>query len=237
MILDLSRAITWRENLHRRKTPTELRYSSPPHFGTLKRWKKDLTSNMFRHVWEAYDLLRSEVISKIDPSKAEDDVERDITMSLERRIRRVMTGDEPYTVQHGPYEEETRKPSPAQPPQYDIAFVMNADERVMWPLEAKVLKADTVTALADYLADVRNEYLTSRYAPFTGEGAMVGYLFSGTEDLAFRSIEASLPCTMTHHPDFKARAHKTSDHSRSVPAGKPYSTNFRCHHMMMKIAA
>jgi len=192
---------------------------------------------MFRHVWDAYDLMRSEILSEIDISRAEDDVERDLTMSLERRIRRVMTGDEPYIVQHGPYEEETRKPAPAQPPQYDIAFVMNADERVMWPLEAKVLRADTVPALSDYVSDIRTEFLTCRYAPFTGLGAMVGYLFSGTEDNAFRSVETSLHVTLTPHPSFRSRPHKISHHKRTVPAGKPYSENFQCQHLMMKMAA
>ena len=148
-----------------------------------------------------------------------------------------MTGDEPYVVQHGPYEEETRKPSPAQPPQYDIAFVMNADERVMWPLEAKVLKSDSVASLAEYVAEVRTQYLSSRYAPFTGEGAMLGYLFSGNEDIAFQSIQTSLPCSMNHHSEFTHRHHKTSAHSRAVPFGKTYPADFRCHHLMMRMVA
>jgi len=223
--------------LRRRKTLTELRYADSPGFKAIEQWGRELTVKMFQHLWQAYDLLRSEVLTQVDLKKAEDDLERDITMSLERRIRKVMTGDEPYSVQHGPYEEESRKPSPAQPPEYDIAFVMNADERVMWPLEAKVLKSDTVSAVAKYVAEIRTEYLTSRYAPFTGEGATLGYLFSGNENVAFQSIETSLPCTMNHHSEFSLRHHKTSDHTRTVPSGKTYPTNFRCHHLIMKMAA
>jgi len=222
--------------LHRRKTLTELRYPDPPNLKAIEQWGSDLTVKMFQHLWQAYDLLRSEVFAQIDPKKAEDDLERDITMSLERRIRRVMTGDEPYTVQHGPYEEESRKPSPAQPPQYDIAFVMNADERVMWPAEAKVLKSDTIPALAEYVAEIRTQYLTARYAPFTGEGAVLGYLFSGSENVAFQSIETSLPCTLRHHPAFLDRHHKLSDHEREIPSER-YPGSFRCHHLMMKMAA
>ncbi|HEX8181159.1 MAG TPA: hypothetical protein VF525_16560 [Pyrinomonadaceae bacterium] len=223
--------------MHRRRTLTELRNSRPPSLVLLKKWSRDYSTNLLGQVWQAYDLFRAEVLSGINASKAEDDLERDITMSLERRIRRVMTGDEPYIVQHGPYEEESRKPSPAQPPQYDIAFVMNADERVMWPLEAKVLKSDSQAAVAAYAADINNEYLTCRYAPFSSEGAMLGYLMSGDENVAFKSIEARVPCTLTHHPYYLTRQHKTSSHVRKVPSGKSYSCDFRCHHLLMRIAA
>lgn len=222
--------------MHRRRTLTELRYSRPLSLAKLKKWSKDYSTNLLGHVWQAYDLFRAEV-SKVDASKAEDDLERDITMSLERRIRKVMTGDEPYIVQHNPYEEESRRPAPAQPPQYDIAFVMNADERVMWPLEAKVLKSDSVSAVTAYANDINNEFLTCRYAPFSSEGAMVGFLMSGDENVAFKSIEKKVPCKLKAHPDFPKRHHKTSDHRRKVPRGKPYPRNFRCHHLLMKIAA
>ena len=223
--------------MHRRQTLTELRHSRPPSLASLKKWSKDYSVILLGHVWEAYDLFCAEVLSKIDASQAEDDLERDITMSLERRIRKVMTGDEPYIVQHNPYEEETRKPSPAQPPQYDIAFVVNADERVMWPLEAKVLKSDSEAAVTAYANDINNEYLTCRYAPFSSEGAMVGFLMSGEENVAFNSIEVKVPCKLKHHPAFPKRPHKTSDHSRTVPPGKIYPCDFRCHHLLMRIAA
>lgn len=188
-------------------------------------------------MWRAYDLFRIEALTGINPALADDDLERDITMNLERRIRRVMTGDEPFIVQHGPYEEETRKPAPAQPPQYDIAFVLNADERIMWPLEAKVLRSDSVAAVAAYADDVNNQFLTCRYAPFSSEGAMLGYLMSGDEDVAFNSVETKVPCALTGHPDFLSRHHKTSDHKRKVPADRAYPCDFRCHHLMMRIAA
>src|ERR1039457_4224810 len=105
------------------------------------------------------------------------DLERSITQLLEPRIRDAMTGDEPYYIQHGSFERETMAPPPAQPPAYDLAFVLRADERIMWPLEEKGL--ETPGTLAEYEREVREQYLTCRYAPFTASGAMLGYLLSG----------------------------------------------------------
>jgi hypothetical protein len=178
-------------------------------------------------------------MSLIDASKAEEDLERNITELLEPRIRVGMSGNEPFYVQHGPHERETRKGGKAQPPQYDIAFVLHENPRFMWPLEAKVLKSDSEGSVTQYALDVNEEFLTCRYAPFSKEGAMLGYLFSGDPDEAFRSIEKKVPCTLTHHPDFPKRYHKTSDHLRTVPAGKEgeYPCEFRCQHLIMKMVA
>ena len=85
-----------------------------------------------------------------------------------------MSGDEPFYVQHGPFERETMRPPPAQPPEYDLAFVFRADERIMWPIEAKVL--ETPGGVADYVRDIREEYLKCRYGPFSASGAMLAYL-------------------------------------------------------------
>src|SRR5437879_3151545 len=101
-----------------------------------KRWYPSLTVKLFTFVWQGYDLLAEELPAGID----ERDLERSITQSLELRIRRIMSGDEPFVIQHGPYERETMQTPPAQPPQYDLAFILRADERIMWPLEATVLE-------------------------------------------------------------------------------------------------
>src|SRR2546423_259780 len=120
------------------------------------RWYPDLSDKLLTFVWEGYDLLLDDFPNGID----ERDLERSITQSLELRIRRVMSGDEPFEIQHGPYERETMQPPPAQPPQYDLAFILREDERLMWPLEAKVLKTDK--AVGKYVKDLKNEFLTCR---------------------------------------------------------------------------
>ena len=188
---------------------------------------------MLEWVWDGYDLLVKEIMNKVNWALAQDDLEREITQLLEPRIRRCMPAETFCYIQHGPGERETRKPSPAQPPEYDLAFVLFSNERVMWPMEAKVMSTDRDTA--PYVADVVNEFLTCRYAPFSGEGAMIGYLLSGTPSRAFVKIEAALGVKLTNWVPFSSRDHRISAHSRRVPDGKDYPKRFRCHHLLMPL--
>jgi hypothetical protein len=182
---------------------------------------------MLGFVWTAYDEMRS------NPPLVDDrDLERSITQLLEPRIRDAMTGDEPYYIQHGAFERETMAPPPAQPPQYDLAFVLRADERIMWPLEAKVL--ETPGTLAEYEREIREQYLTCRYAPHTTAGAMLGYLLTGRARDALAKIGAKLNTTLDQLADFPQRPHRASIHKRKVPTGKLYSIDFKCHHMILE---
>lgn len=215
-------------------TVSELRWQDTHDFVEMaKTWREDASVILLTFVWQGYDLLQDEVLSQIDLSQAEEELERNITQPFELRIRRVMGGFEPFEIQHGPYENETRQSPPAQPPQYDLAFVLRANERIMWPLEAKVLRSDGAVAL--YIKDLKNEFLTCYYAPFSSEGAMLGYLFSGNSSNVFRHLEAKIPCKLFHHPDFPDRDHKYSDHTRHVPANKSYPPHFRCHHLILSM--
>ena len=145
-----------------------------------------------------------------------------------------MSGDEPFDIQHGPYERETMMPPPSQPPQYDLAFVLRADERIMWPMEAKVLETDKKGAVGKYIKDVNDEFLTCRYAPFSSEGAMIGYLLSGNPAEAFKNIAAKIPYDLATHPAFTHRPHMISEHKRRVKKDKPYPREFRCHHLILE---
>jgi hypothetical protein len=184
-------------------------------------------------VWQAYDLLIDEVLSDIDFTQIDDELERSITQYLEQKIHRFMTGDEPFDVQHGPYEFETRMEAPAQSPQYDIAFFLRQNPRIMWPLEAKVLRTDG--AIADYIDAIQNRFLTCRYAPFSSEAGMLGYLLSGEPSKVFNNIETALSCALRDHPAFSNRTHKTSEHQRMVQTGKSYPHDFRCHHLIFRM--
>lgn len=192
-------------------------------------WQKDVSTRLLSFVWIAYDDLRHENPASLNPRD-----ERNVTQHLESRIRWVMSGYEPYNVQHGPYENETRYSSRAQPPQYDIAFKLIAEECIMWPLEAKVLKNGG--ALAAYISDVKKQFLKCRYAPFSSEGAMLGYLLSGDTSQAFRNIAARLRCRLESHPAFTIRAHRVSSHVRKVPTGKSYPRKFICHHLLLRFS-
>lgn len=190
-------------------------------------WCEDQSAILLSFVWQGYDLLMTELPGGIDAK----DLERSITQSLELRIRRVMTGDEPFDIQHGPYERETKK-SRGQPPQYDLAFVYRAAERIMWPLEAKVLETDG--AVGEYVKEVNNEFLTCRYAPFSSEGAMLGYLLSGNSKNVFTNLVAKIPCRLAAHQGFSGRPHMMSDHQRQVEIGKTYPSDFCCHHLVLE---
>ncbi|MGA2175770.1 MAG: hypothetical protein ABSH38_12400 [Verrucomicrobiota bacterium] len=191
-------------------------------------WCRDQSAILLGFVWAAYDQLIPDT-SRIDSR----DLERSITQLLEARIRRAMSGDEPFYIQHGPYERETMKPPPAQPPQYDLAFVLNANERVMWPLEAKVVEKPA--AVVEYANEIQQQFLTCRYAPFCGEGAMLGYLLSGTSADTFNNIAVKISCKLENHPSFTTRSHKTSRHRRQVPVGKTYPPDFLCHHLILEL--
>jgi len=190
-------------------------------------WMQGAESEMLDRVWKGYDALLAE-----RPPFDGSDLERSVTEHLEIGIQGSMSGYEPFVVQHGPHERETKLPAPAQPPQYDIAFVFLADRRLMWPLEAKVLI--TPGALADYIADVNEQFLTCRYAPFSASGAMVGYLLTGEETTALTNIGARLGGPLAPSKTHTDRPTGVSAHTRTVPEGKPYPVQFECHHLILK---
>lgn len=189
-------------------------------------WMNDPAETLLGFIWDAYDDMRAN-----PPIIDTKDLERNITQKLQPRVAQIMTGDEPFYIQHGPFETETMAAPPAQPPEYDLAFVAWADERVMWPLEAKVL--ETPAKLAEYCRDINLQYLTCRYAPFSGSGAMLGYLLTGSASDALLGIEKKLGCVLRPVPGLSSRPHMSSNHTRSVPAGKKYPVNFECHHLIL----
>lgn len=199
----------------------------PSFIGLARQWIDNSERQFLGLVWQAYEVMRAK------PPVAEGrDLERSITQLLEPRIRDVMTGDEPFYVQHSPFEHETMKSPPAQPPAYDLAFVLRADERIMWPLEAKVL--ETPGQIAAYVQEVKTQFLTCRYAPFSGSGAMLGYLLTGRPDEVFETIAARLDSVLGPVPSHPDRPNRLSRHARVVPAGKAYPADFSCYHLMLE---
>ncbi|MBS1060560.1 hypothetical protein [Gluconobacter sp. Dm-44] len=190
-------------------------------------WLNRPDEKLLNLVWAAYDQLIHD-----QPSIDGRDLERSISQLLEPRVRDAMSGFEPFYVQHGTFERETMAKPPAQPPEYDLAFVWRADERVIWPLEAKVL--ETPGRLADYDHDLRFEFLTCRYAPFTASGAMVGYLLSGTAEEALQRIAVKIGTALEKISDKDIRPQRISQHARQVPKDKPYPADFTCYHLVLE---
>lgn len=201
--------------------------SADEEFVALARaWMANPPEQFLGVVWQAYDKWCASPPA-VDPR----DLERSISQLLEPRVRDVMSGDEPFYVQHGPFERETMQPPPAQPPEYDLAFVFRADERIMWPMEAKVL--ETPGTVADYVRDIREEYLKCRYGPFSASGAMLGYLLTGDAEDALRSIACRLECALRPVSMYPRRPNRVSAHTRIVPPGKAYPREFECYHMIL----
>lgn len=220
--------------MYRRLTIGEARWPEAPEFSTVAAcWNRNASTVMLGFVWRGYELLCTDVLCQIDAALADEQLERSITQFLTPKIRSCMTSFEPFDIEQGVYEYETRVSASAQPPLYDLAFVLKSNPRIMWPLEAKVLRIDG--DVGRYMNEITGNFLTCRYAPFSGEGAMLGYLLAGDPARAFENIVIKAPCTLEDHPDFASHAHKISDHNRSVPAGKPYPINFRCHHLIMPL--
>ncbi|MCW4114944.1 hypothetical protein NPA31_008250 [Aurantimonas sp. MSK8Z-1] len=217
----------------RRFTPSEILWPSDTGFLEVSAlFVEGAQQQILNALWSGYDSLMA-VVAGSDLDTRMEDVERTLTQLLEPHVRDALTGDETFYCQHGVHEHETRLPAPAQPPLYDIGFVLRANPRIVWPVETKVLK--TERWVAPYVADVRDQFLTCRYAPFTGSGAMAAYLLSGCTGTVLENISHALGATMGSHPRFRADRHGVTDHLRAVPDGKLYPSAFRCHHLIMPI--
>jgi hypothetical protein len=200
-------------------------------------WSKTASKKLLEYVWKGCDSLASEQLANIPRAEADNysHIERSLTQALVPEINRAMPHESPFCVQQEVYEFETAVSSQAQPPQYDIAFILYQNQRIVWPIEAKVLPTDGT--LSEYVNEVRDNFLTCRYAPFSTEGAILAYLLTGKPAILFRNIEKRLTCVLSDHPDFRDRDHRTSDHQRPVPKDKNYAVNFRCHHLVLEVGA
>ena len=221
----------------RRRTISERRWPSVPEFNQLAdNWSQNASAMLLGYVWQGCDAFTQEVLKPIGGARDSDrSLERSINSKLAPRIQRVVPKECPFYFQHKPDEFETQKPDPAQPPEPDFGFVPWANERLIWAIEAKVLRTDRT--VSEYVREVRDNFLTCRYGPFSREGGMLGYLLEGPPSNAFCNIAKKIPCELQDHPEFPQRNHKTSDHTRKVPKGSNYSVAFRCHHMILEIGS
>lgn len=206
---------------------------TPEFMQVSRQVEENISAQIARCLWGAYDLLKAELLRR--PFRDPDDyvLECSITEELESRVHDTMSGEEPFRVQHECREWEGSPPGTTRPPQYDIAFKLRANSRTKWPVEAKVLR--TPGQVSAYVADLNEQFLTCRYAPLSSEGAMLGYLLSGTADAAFTAIAAAVPCALADYADASGRAHKTSDHIRTASTCRNSPANFRCHHLIMPV--
>jgi hypothetical protein len=220
--------------MRRRLTISEQLWPKDASFNSLKAWPTDAGVVILRRVWAAYDDLGPDILSRVNWSATEDEVERSLTAYHSIKIQERQTGDEPFILHAEMPEFETREPAPARSKAYDFGFVMRGgDYSIIWPIEAKVLKTDR--KLAGYLRDLDEKYLQCKTAPFSHEGGLIGYLLSGRPSVVFDGIAAHIGQLLFSHQAFSERNHRTSTHTREVPKGKNYPKDFLCHHLVMEV--
>ena len=194
-----------------------------------QKWAQAASTQILDWTWRGFDKLHNGVLSKIDMNQSLEQLERDLARLHFTEINILWaqeTGGFSSLTPHHEYPElETRSRAPAKPPAYDIAFVWNDNPRIAWPIEAKVLP--TPGTLADYLGDTQ-KFCGGTAAPFTGEGAQIAYLRSGTPREFFDNLRSSpLTSSLQHFQDFPKGSHGVSSHVRNS------APDLRLHHLAM----
>jgi len=220
--------------MRRGLTPVQANYPIPQDFVALIQvWKSDAVDRLFGCVWQGFDKLRTD--HEFDLTDADENLERGITQLVCQPIRDVMEVDSPFYLEHHPFEDETRQPAPAAPPAPDLAFILRANPRASLPLEAKILRTDG--AVAEYVREVTENFLQCRYAPFSSQGGMLGYLLAGVPSSTLQSIARQLGCVLAPHTTFAGRDHACSRHQRKGRLCAKAPREFTCHHLIILISS
>lgn len=202
----------------------------PPDFTAFAAtWQNDGITRLLGYVWAGYDELCRQKPAEMNPSD-----EVSVNLHLAIYIQRKKPKHCPFDFVSTPPELVTRLKSSRPAPTPDFGFFPLDNTRVMFPLEAKVLKHER--HLSEYLKALRTRFLQCRYAPYSSEGVMVGYLLSGDAEIAFKNLKSKLRASLKQHPDFIFRAHRFSEHQRNHRRCKNAPTSFRCHHLLMALS-
>lgn len=212
-----------------RRTYLERRWPETPMFQTIAElWCTDHSRRLLELVWRAYDLLLSNDLQKV-AFKADDEArEESLNFLLAVRID-LCKGNAPFYVAHQPPEQSKRKRGRGRSPQPDIGFVLYEHPRAVWPMEGKVLMHDR--DVSAYIGEIEENFVKARYATFSIEGAMLGYLIDGDSEKALLNISNDLGAELRKHIHFAKRPHRLSDHTRT--SSPQMSPNFVCHHLLL----
>ena len=208
---------------------------SPPFQEMASRWCQDQSRLLLDLVWQGFDLLLAQDLNVVRFSDSDEAKEESLNSLLALRIQQCKSGDEPFAVQHQPPEQTKRKRRRGRSPQPDIGFVLYDYPRAAWPLEAKVLARDE--AVGPYVAEINDNFITCRYATFSSEGAMLGYLLHGEPEKTFAAIAASLAQALMPHRHFPDRDQRVTYHQRRQIPHPNSPREFTCHHLLLRIPA
>jgi hypothetical protein len=216
-----------------RQTYFERRWPDTPMFQDIAaQWCAEQSRQLLGLVWRGYDLLFGHDLHKV-PFAANDEArEESLNFLLAMRIDQCK-GNAPFYVAHQPPEQTERKRGKGRSPQPDIGFALYEYPRAVWAMEGKVLMHDR--DVSAYLAEIDMNFVRARYATFSSEGAMLGYLVSGDAKQALTNISVELGAPLRAHPSFAVRPHRLSDHKRASPLHPRSAGYFLCHHLILSL--
>ena len=198
----------------RRPAFSELRW---PHdsesFALAERWATDVAERVLAWTWRGFDRFRRQHLSLVDLTQPLEELERDIASKHFVAINQVWATETAGCCSILPIHEwpelASRPEPPGRSPACDFAFVNVQNQRIAWPIEAKVIQ--TPRRLAPYRIDIR-KFLSGTAAPFVGEGGMIGYLLTGASDEFFVALETELGQKLGVVVAFADRPHRLRDH-------------------------
>ena len=198
-------------------------------------WAEAVSQRILGWVWRGFDALLAGPMARVDLTQPLEQLERDLTnlhfLEIQFLWRTETDGFSSLTPGHEIPEFESRHSARAKPPAYDLGFVYSENPRVIWPIEAKVVRKSS--ALNAYLTDVRDKFIAGVAAPFVGQAGMIGYLLTGTAREVFTGLETELSQTLDHPSAFDSRDHGTSFHTRGrSPFGRDLP-DLLLHHLVM----
>lgn len=218
----------------RRPTIHELLWPKDSAFDALMAWPRGFGTRILTRVWEGYDRLVSEELSRIKDFTNLEQIERSLTDLHYDKIVALQSGDEPFLPTREVPNFEARHSARAMPPSNDFGFkTRGGDLSLVWPLEAKLVRQ--ASRVDNYLRDLKDKYLKCRSSPFSSEAGLIAYLVEVDVDATCSAISAGIGQALVKSRTFSTRPHWTSKHEREVPLNKPYPAVFRCHHLMMPL--
>ncbi len=219
----------------RRPTLHELLWPKDSAFDALRAWPRGFGTRILTRVWEGYDLLASDELSRIKDFANVEQVERSLTDLHYDKIVALQSGDEPFLPTREVPNFDARHSAKAMPPTNDFGFkIRGGDLSLVWPLEAKVVSQ--AARVDDYLRDLKDKYLKCRSSPFSPEAGLIAYLVDANIEATCSAISAGIGQSLARSKTFSKRSHWTTDHVRQVPANKRYASTFRCHHLLMPLS-
>lgn len=214
-----------------RKTYLERRWPNTPMFQNIAVvWCADQSRRLLDLVWRGYDLLVANDLQKVVFDANDEAREESLNYLLCLRIDQCK-GNAPFCVTHQPPEQTKRKRGKGRSPQPDIGFVLYEHPRTVWPMEGKVLMHDRDSS--PYVAEIETNFIKARYATFSSEGAMLGYLITGDAEAVLSHVAAALGCALRKHTYFGKRPHRLSDHTRANRPHRNSPAEFVCHHLIL----